>query len=293
MANETLKTNLSEWQGKGGVLSAILLEASAEKDTISQHLAYQFVGGLSDQAEFSRKPSVTAAALTEGAAASNTSFNPTSVTVAVSEVGNLFDVSDLAMETQAMGPDGLMQMISSVGAEAIARLRENDVYALFNSLSTGISAAEAAFGLSEFVEAYYTLRIDNQAAGEIVAHLSAEQGTDLMEDLQSTNASVYTAQGFGQGQEGADGRLATVMGVGVYTSTLAETDGGNNSYGALLVNGASMPNYAPFGWAAGWLPRVKMNYDASSGSTLMRVSEARGVAEIADEFGVNVLSLTA
>ena len=292
MADEVLTTSLTELQGKGGVLSAVLLEASAQVDHISQHLSFESVAGRSDQAEFARKPAVTAAALTEGAAASNTAFATTSVTVSVGETGNLFDISDLAAETQGLGAAGLMDIIEEAGAMAIARLRASDIYALFNSLSTSVNAAGSALGLTEFLEAYFTLKATNHGMGTIVAHLSDAQGIDLMEDLQSTNASVYTAQQMGQGGEGgSDGRLATVLGIPVYTDVQAESDGGANKYGCVMVDGSRNRRMAPFGWASAWMPRAKTQFDASSGSTLLRTSEARGVGEIADEFAVNILSL--
>ncbi len=294
MADEVLKTNLAELQGKDGVLSAILLEASAERDTISQHLRMQQVTNQSDQAEFVMKPSTSAGTLTEGAAAANTAWNPTSVTVAVGEIGNLFDVSDLAAETSSLGPDGLFSLIEESGTAGILRKREEDTYALFNSLSTGVTGALGAGGalsVIDVVQAYSALRMTNHAMGPVVGHLTNTQVSNIAEEMAGTTGVIWSGQAIGQGAEGADGRELTVMGIGIWKSTLGESDGGSGKYGALLVDGNAAPSFAPFGFAWAWQPRVKTNYDASSGSTLLRASEARGVGEIGDKYGVYLLSV--
>ena len=118
---------------------------------------YNIAGQAGKTVQIPKYPAITAAALDEGTAPTDTDVSTSSVTVTVSEVGNTVLLTDLA----AMGAGNPADELGTVLGNAIATKIDSDLIALFSGFSGTLAAAGAEITVAYLFKAAATLRANN------------------------------------------------------------------------------------------------------------------------------------
>jgi len=178
---------------------------------------------------------VTAGDLTEGTAPSAADTNTTSVSITLGEVGTYFQVTDFLRDSAQR------DVIADLGAQAgraIAEKMDEDVFALFNSISASVGAEDSAITVDNIMEAIATLR-QAKVTGPLNAVVGPRQALQLKKALYNAGGTVATANNYGASIL-ERGFIGTIGGCSVYESSLikqdldTDTDTELNSVGAVF-----------------------------------------------------------
>lgn len=223
MANETTSTTLND------LMPLIVAEALfvASERSIARNLVrnYTIPAGQGKSIVVPRYPKVTATALTEGQAPSNTAVSTDGVTLTVSEVGLTTIISDIALVGAS---SNVVADVGRLFGEAIARKMDTDVFALFDSGSLlGVGGVSTTATVALLAQAAAKLRAqgyDTSADCAYVLH------PNIAYDIKSamTNTFANPNAGIGQEQVIGMGYMGTLFGIPVYESSLVSqsADGG-------------------------------------------------------------------
>jgi len=178
---------------------------------------------------------VTAGDLTEGTAPSAADTNTTSVSITLGEVGTYFQVTDFLRDSAQR------DVIADLGAQAgraIAEKMDEDVFALFNSISASVGTEDSAITVDNIMEAIATLR-QAKVTGPLNAVVGPRQALQLKKALYNAGGTVATANNYGASIL-ERGFIGTIGGCSVYESSLikqdldTDTDTELNSVGAVF-----------------------------------------------------------
>ena len=234
MANETTSTSLND------LMPQIVAEALfvASEKSIMRNLVrnYTIPAGSGKSIVVPRYPKVTATALNEGVAPSNTEVTTDGVTLTVSEVGLTTIVSDIAL----LGASS--NVVADVGrlfGEAIARKMDTDLMALFNGFTVNpVGGVTTTASAAELAKAAAKLRAEGyDTAMDCAFILHPFVAYDVKSAL--TNTFANPAGNFANDAL-ANGYIGSLFGVPVYESSLVglETGVGGNAgdYACALIH---------------------------------------------------------
>lgn len=162
---------------------------------------------------------VTAGDLTEGTAPSAADTNTTSVSITLGEVGTYFQVTDFLRDSAQR------DVIADLGAQAgraIAEKMDEDVFALFNSISASVGTEDSAITVDNIMEAIATLR-QAKVTGPLSAVVGPRQALQLKKALYNAGGTVATANNYGASIL-ERGFIGTIGGCSVYESSLVKQD---------------------------------------------------------------------
>jgi len=190
---------------------------------------YNIAGQAGKTVQIPKYPAVTAAALEEGTAPSDTDVSTSSVTVEVAEVGNSVLLTDLA----AMGAGNPADELGTVLGNAIATKIDKDLIALFTDFSTEIGAgAGQEITVANLFKAAATLR-NNKAQGQLAAVVNPFQAYQLKAGL--TNSFVGANLSEVGNSAMISGFVGTVAGINVFESANVSIDGSGDSIAAVFA----------------------------------------------------------
>lgn len=253
-------------------------------------------GQGTDTAAFSRitKQTALSGTITELSGLSNTAFQASKVTAAVSEIGVLRQFTKKVERLNILGPDGLHRAAIEDAIKLCLEKFETDIWALFASASTSVGTTNTVYTVANFAAAISQHTI-NKSVGPIVAMLTATQTKNLRADIVSNGSGVFAA---GLGNDvmkpvGTNGYVGTFFGVPTYTNNLAATaNGAVDKVGCHMVDGNAYPQGAPYAMALGWMPEVSsLAQPAFSGGMQVAVTMCYGGVEVTD--GAYVANITA
>lgn len=293
MAAETTKTSLTEIVNSEAIAELILMYAH-DQTVIAPLVRVKDLAGLSTptasfpQWELDAVSDIT----TEGTTAlSNVELQTTEVAViSAAQVGILREVTDFAMATNMLGPDGLMQFIVEDGARLCMLEVENDLAALFSGFSTTVGTSTQDLTVANFVEAIAKLDTAN-ARGRKVCVLDDQQAYDLRAAVAASTGTVFanSSQNL-QSVLNANnaGYVGELFGVPIWLTNLTDTaNTAADVVGAMFIDGNASPSYAALGMALLWQPRVKMVGLPDQAADQIAITMAYGVGRISD-FGVDI-----
>lgn len=252
---------------------------TAEEESLMLGLVtqYDIAGQAGKTIQIPKYPAVTAAALTEGTAPSESAVSTTSVSIDVSEVGNTVLLTDLA----AMGAGNPAQELGTVLGNAIATKIDSDLIGLFNGFSTQkAGGAGVEITVADIFQAAATLRA-NKAPGQYSCVLHPYQAYQIKAGL--TNTFAHGALSDVGNRAMTTGYVGTVAGVNIYESANVAVDGSGDSIGAV---------FAPEALAIAMKRdfNLETQRNATRRGTDMVATAIYGVGELEDTYGVILTS---
>jgi N4-gp56 family major capsid protein len=249
---------------------------TAEEQSLMMGLVtqYNIAGQAGKTVQIPKYPPVTAAALTEGTAPSDTDVSTSSVTVTCSEVGNTVLLTDLA----AMGAGNPAQELGTVLGNAIATKIDKDLIALFSGFSSGLGAAGAEPSAADIFKAVATLRA-NSVTGNLAAVVHPFQAYALKSTLTNTFAPNTSNDLVNEAMR--NGYVGSIAGVDVYESPNVAIDSSDDSVAAV---------FAPEALAIALKSEFNLETqrNATRRGTELVATAIYGVAELDDSYGVKI-----
>ena len=190
---------------------------------------YNIAGQAGKTVQIPKYPAITAAALDEGTAPSDTDVSTTSVTVDVAEVGNTVLLTDLA----AMGAGNPADELGTVLGNAIATKIDSDLIALFSDFTTEIGAgAGQEITVANLFKAAATLR-NNKAQGQLAAVVNPFQAYQLKAGLTNSFVGANLSEVGNAAMQ--SGFVGTVAGINVFESANVAIDSNGDSVAAVFA----------------------------------------------------------
>ena len=251
---------------------------TAEEQSLMMGLVtqYNIAGQAGKTVQIPKYPAVTAAALEEGTAPTDTDVSTSSVTVEVAEVGNTVLLTDLA----AMGAGNPAQELGTVLGNAIATKIDKDLIALFSGFSSGLGSAGAELTAADIFKAVATLRA-NSVVGNLSAVVHPYQAYALKSALTNTYSPNTSNDLVNEAMR--TGYVGSIAGVDVYESPNVAIDGNDDSVGAV---------FAPEALAIALKSEFNLETqrNATRRGTELVATAIYGVGELDDSYGVKIIA---
>lgn len=251
---------------------------TAEEQSLMMGLVtqYNIAGQAGKTVQIPKYPAVTAAALEEGTAPTDTDVSTSSVTVEVSEVGNTVLLTDLA----AMGAGNPAQELGTVLGNAIATKIDKDLIALFSGFSGSLGSAGVDITAADIFKAVATLRA-NSVVGNLSAVVHPYQAYALKSAL--TNAYSPNTSNDLVNEAMRTGYVGSLAGVDVYESPNVAIDGEGDSVAAV---------FAPEALAIALKSEFNLETqrNATRRGTELVATAIYGVGELDDSYGVKIIA---
>ena len=233
-------------------------------------------------------PEVSASGLTEGTdLTTQTSVNPTTVTVTASEIGVRADITDLLRESSA---DDVAASVGRILGSAIGEKVDADVFAQFDNLTTNvISQSGTDLSPNDILKAIYLLRGQSAPAdadGDYFGVFSPAQLHNVAKVL--TQAGFVGSQApamsdLGNSILSSSAYVGKIYNCKIFMTTAVAVDSASDSVGGVFSPDA-------FAHVIKRPIVIREQYDASLRSTEYVASTARGNAIIKDAYAVKVKS---
>ena len=172
---------------------------------------YNIAGQAGKTVQVPRYPKLTAAALDEGTAPTETDVSTTMADITVAEVGNTVLLTDLA----AMGAGNPAQEIGTSLGRAIATKIDVDLINKFTSFTTDVGAAGQGLTSAELFKAAATIRA-NGVSGSLAAVVHPFMAYDLKSSLTSSFVNPQNSDIVNEAMR--TGYVGTIAGIDVYES---------------------------------------------------------------------------
>jgi len=257
MANETTQTTLTELV-YGEWISPFIQSYAGNYQNPSQFLAkWNPTNGsstvsvpkwVSDQgtADDTGTAVATAYNATEGTDLSNTELETTDSTFSIAEYGLMREVTDSVIES-AQSAESVLSFIIPDGASILMAAANDDVCALFASLTGQSGATTVNLSVADVDDALYDLA-ERGALGELVGILDHQQVRDFSDALQATGTSMAVYAGSADRQMGTafdknqgrniEGYTFDYKGVPFFRNGLCDTaTSGADVVGAIFTRG--------------------------------------------------------
>lgn len=227
-----------------------------------------------------------AGTLTDGTALSNTSIDPTAITITAAGVGLATDVTDFS----ALG--SLLDVQAAIDAFTRATINKLDVdaAALLDNFSSTAGATTVNLSVANLLTAYYTLMNAKEMKNPVFI-LHPIQYSDVQAEIVASSAPVFATdviqEGFLKLLPGDPNYRGTFMGIPVYTDPNCPESGGagqDDRGGALFAAGRALA----LGWK--WAMQAETLRNVKMVATSVAVSACYGVAEVWDGAGVSIIT---
>lgn len=230
----------------------------------------------------------TASDLGETTDMTTETLETTEVTITAAEIGVLREITDSALESSIIGAQVFDFIVQDFGKLAAISL-DDDICALFPSLSTSVGSSGTDLSLANMVEAQAQVR-KNKMSGQLVYVLDDQQASDYQAALIASTATTVNTFAEYQVQAGSE-YLGRFMMSDVWQTGLCDTaNTGANVVGAVFVRGDTNPTSAAFGGVMSRDITIKSDYNVRARSTDVGGTAKWGVGEIADESGVKIVT---
>ena len=274
------------------LLTNIIQEAifSASERSIAGGLVkvFDYTGTPGLTAQVPVYPTVAASGLTEGTDLSTqTSVNPSTVTITASELGVRADLTDLLREASTRN---VAQDIGGILGRAIGEKVDQDVFAQFDSLTTNvINVSGSDLSPNDILKAIYLLRGQNATADAdgdyygVFAPAQLHNVAKVLTQAGFVGSQAPAISNVGNSLLSSSAYLGKIYNCKVFMTTSVQVDSANDAVGGVFSPEA-------FGHVIKRPIVVKEQYDASLRSTEYVASTARGNAILKDAYAVKVKS---
>lgn len=222
----------------------------------------------------------------ETTALNNETLETTDVQITAAEIGVRRDISDAALEESVLGAQIFDFLVRDAGVLFGISL-DDDIVALFPSLSTNVGTSTANLTIANMVEAQAQVR-KNGMRGRLVYVLDDQQASDY-QAAQAADSTSNTADFYEVSTGIESGYLGTFMGAPVWQTGLCDTaNTAADVVGACFIRGDLNPQQACFGGVMTRDMRTELERDASARLTEFVATAKWGVGEIADQSGCSI-----
>ena len=237
---------------------------------------------------------------TEGTDLSNTALTLAEVTITAAEYGVMRTITDTSIEDAIDGFDLIMTVVAD-NAEILMTALEDDVCALFASLSNSVGTSGSDMTLANLDQAIIGPRTrgvrfpaglvgvldDEQANNFEVAVTAANSSTAVYDRAASEFMGIQRA-----GDNGSSGLFARYKNVDLYSTGLTDTaNTAADVVGAVFVpSRPGQERQAAFGWAVAREPRIETERNASLRATEVVTTMRSGVGELLDAAGTAIIT---
>lgn len=268
------------------ILAEDIISARYAYDNLRDCLRNRDIGSMpTDSARFPLYPSLSASALTDGTdLTTNTAFQPTQSTFAVSEVGLKLILTDLARSGAYLEDGNLAQE----GGKAVLEKMNTDIAALGAGFSQNVGGTGADLTEANWQAAIITL-IGNKSPENLFAVLHQQQWYDLVNSIGSQiSAAGDSAAGPREATAdlstvGKSGMVGQIYGVDTRVNPLVPTANvGADRQGFMAVKNRTLA------FVTKWYIRPEFERDASLRGTETVVTAAYATGEIEDATGVAI-----
>lgn len=282
MANSTT-TNLAALQ------SQIVQEAifTASERSIMRGLVNEFAVPLNSgaTARVPVYPTKDAVAVAEGTdltgTAGNVSVATTTKDIAISEVGIMTNLTDLARDTSEQN---VVAHLGRVFGDALAKKMDADLIGLFTGFSTEKGpGAGAELTIQDLFEAAAELRA-NSAPGAYYGVFHPKQIFNVKKALTNTFSGANNLSNVGN-EAMMQGYVGMIAGIQIFESANVSVDGSDDSIGAVFAKDA-------MGIAIQGDMNIEIQRDASLRADEIVATMRYGVSELIDAYGVKLTADT-
>jgi hypothetical protein len=223
------------------------------------------------------------------ATANELTFSETTCTVAVVALAR--ENAKKQLRTNRLGPDGMLALQVNDAAENLAEMLDDDVVALFTSITDSIGTSGQNATLANLAAMVATQRA-NMARGSLAFVLDTQQANDITAEMLSTASSLFSG---GQNQSlmnsRVDGYLGDFIGAPVLYTGLCDTANGDaDVVGACIVRGDTNPERASIGVVRLWDVEMDEEVNAKKLTTTKVWNACQGAALIGDEYSVKLVT---
>lgn len=245
-------------------------------------------GQATNQGAFPRWVLDTATDITnETTSLSNTTLETTEATITGAEIGVRRDVSDAALEMTIIGR-ALFDFIVVDAGTLFAVSLDDDICALFGSMSTNVGTSGSNLTIANMVEAQASVR-KQKMRGTLGYCLDDQQASDY-QAAQAAATSTTVNSFFSVGTHNS-ASLGTFMGAEVVQTGLCDTaNTAADVVGACFIRGDTNPTSAWGGMVMARDITTELQRDASERLTEVVNTAKWGVGEIAAEAGVAIIT---
>ncbi len=217
-----------------------------------------------------------------------TELETTQVSATAAEIGIRRDILDSVLEETIIGAQIFDFLLQDTGV-LFGISMDDDICALFPSLSTSVGTSGSDLTIANMVEAQAQVRINGQR-GSLVYILDDQQALDY-QSAQAAATST-TINGMMAPSLGIDnGYLGTFFMAPVWQTGLCDTaNTGANVVGACFIRGDENKTTACFGAAVTRDITVELQRDASARQTEFVATAKWGVCEVSDLSGTKIVT---
>ncbi len=214
----------------------------------------------------------------------------TDVQCTVAQVGILREPTKLAERVNLLGEAGLQEVIAQDGGYLCKEMAEDDLAALFTSVTLAAGTTGVTASVSTAIEAL-SKRRTAKANGSPVFIWDDKAAQDFTQSLGSTTGSLWTG---GNGQNvmanlaAADGSMGTFLGAPMFYTNLTDTiNTGADVCSACLNAGGKNPSLV---MAILWMPELERDLNIAKTTRLYAINMAYGVMLANDAPTVKIVS---
>ena len=287
MANEIDSGASAQELIQAEILSRQIIQAAYAPSVMLPLVRHEsLVGQPTLTGEYAKHPVLSASALTDGSAVTNSAYDPTSVTVAASEVGLTLEMTDLYSSGAIININDLARE----AGKAVSNKIDTDLLAEVGDFTTtDIGSTTVNLLNSDILSGIYTIKVGNlQDRGPIVGVLHPIQFFDWMVDLEANVTSTpFGAESMGASAPFSPARSFSMYGIKWFESTLcASVNTNGDRQGAIFPAGQQ----SGFVFQVKWDPRAELERDAKMRSWSVVATAAYGDECIDTIAGVAVVS---
>lgn len=226
MANETELSNISHITD---VLSDVMSPAFQDAAVTPALIYAENCPTDTNVKKFTKEGALTAEALSESSAYTFSSSSEYTETAVSATATKGVVVSKLTVEAQRFSSID-MNRIGTAQAKAIARLFDDDVLALFSSLSNQVTAT-STLTVPDMFDAQYTIFNAKTPPGQLVALLEYKGANEIKKDIVTSAAPVFSNNimlDIFDGPPQANGYVGSLPGIDIFQTSGQPTSGGDD-----------------------------------------------------------------
>lgn len=217
-------------------------------------------------------------------------FTTTDVQCTVAQVGILREPTKLAERVQLLGEQGFQEAIAQDGGYLCKEMAEDDLAALFASVTLNAGVTNTTASVSTAIEALAKRRTA-KANGAPVFIWDDKAAQDFVQSLGSTTGSLWTGgngQNVMENMSAADGFMGTFLGAPMFYTNLTDTiNAAVDVCSACLNAGGKNPSLV---LAILWMPELERDLNIAKTTRLYAINMAYGAALINDAPTVKITS---
>jgi hypothetical protein len=290
MANETTTTTVTE-AVMPEMITPLIMDYAYDQSVLAQFARYQSLVGMNTKvASFPKWTKNSTESVAEAASFSNVALDTSEVSATVAQVGILREVTKLALRTNILGEGGLEAFIVRDGARLVAETIDNDLFALFPSITLSVGTTTQDMTLADFALGLAKRRIA-MAKGSVAFVGHVQQVYDLQAAQLTATGTVWSNpdhQGLLEAASDSNGYAGALFRCPVWFSNLADTaNAGADVVGAWVNYG--VPE-ATMGLAQLWAAEVEIDSDITKLTRKWCINECHGVALINNAVSVKAVT---